>query len=170
MKKWFYRNVVLLYVLATASVIIGALYCIQQRVSEETFDALFSIALIVIFMVVVSAVFIGIWGENKQKEMYIDSLQEEPVSEELEFASEKYACRFTSSKYGHDKIKATFKAGAKWQKEQMMKDAIGREVAEGSMCPAIETLPVLTHTDMILLPKDKFKSGDKVKIIIIKEE
>jgi len=69
MKKWFYRNVVLVYVLAMASVIIGALYCIQQRVSEETFDALFSIALIIIFMVVASTVFIGIWGENKLKEI-----------------------------------------------------------------------------------------------------
>ena len=69
MKKWFYRNVVLVYVLATVLVIIGALYCIQQKVSKETFDALFSIALIVIFMVVASAVFIGIWGENKLKEI-----------------------------------------------------------------------------------------------------
>ena len=69
MKKWFYRNVVLVYVLAMASIIIGALYFIQQRVSEETFDALFSIALIVIFMVVVSTVFIGIWGENKLEEI-----------------------------------------------------------------------------------------------------
>ena len=69
MKKWFYRNVVLVYVLAMASVIIGALYCIQQRVSEEIFDALFSIALIVILMVVASTVFIGIWGENKLEEI-----------------------------------------------------------------------------------------------------
>lgn len=69
MKKWFYRNVVLVYVLATVLVIIGALYCIQQKVSKETFGALFSIALIVIFMVVASTVFVGIWGENKLKEI-----------------------------------------------------------------------------------------------------
>jgi uncharacterized membrane protein YfcA len=69
MKKWFYRNVVLVYVLVMASVIIGALYFIQQRVSEETFDALFSIALIIIVMVVASTVFVGIWGENKLKEI-----------------------------------------------------------------------------------------------------
>jgi|GEM_PF-4047775 len=110
-----------------------------------------------------SVIFYGLTGS-------VGNTKDEPVSDDLEYASEKYACRFTSSKYGHDKIKATFKAGANWQKEQMMKDAIGREVAEGSMCPAIETLPVLTHTDMILLPKDKFKSGDKVKIIIIRED
>ena len=69
MKKWFYRNVVLVYVLAMVSVIIGTLYCIQQRVSQETFDSLFSIALVIIFMVVESTVFIGIWGENKLKEI-----------------------------------------------------------------------------------------------------
>jgi predicted PurR-regulated permease PerM len=57
------------YVLAMASVIIGALYYIQQRVSKETFDSLFSIALIIIFMVVASTVFVGIWGENKLKEI-----------------------------------------------------------------------------------------------------
>ena len=69
MKKWFYRNVALVYVCAMASVIIGALCCIQQRVSKETFDALFSIALVIIFMVVASSVFIGIWGENKLEEI-----------------------------------------------------------------------------------------------------
>ena len=69
MKKWFYRNVVLVYVLAMASIIIGAFYCIQQRVSKETFDALFSIALMIIVMVVASTVFVGIWGENKLEEI-----------------------------------------------------------------------------------------------------
>ena len=69
MKKWFYRNVALVYVLAMASVIIVALHYIQQRVSEETFDVLFSIALILNFMVVASTVFIGIWGENRLKEI-----------------------------------------------------------------------------------------------------
>jgi hypothetical protein len=127
---------------------------------------------------------------------FMDSLPNEPVSEGLEEAAImhfKDAMEYeieTGHKMAH---MTSFKAGAKWQeakdqetlelaedhamlagmekmKEQMMKDAIGREVAEGSMCPAIETLPVLTHTDMILLPKDKFKSGDKVKIIVIKED
>ena len=69
MKKWFYRNVVLVYVLAMASVITGALYFIQRKVSEETFDALFSIALMIIVMVVASTVFVGIWGENKLEEI-----------------------------------------------------------------------------------------------------
>jgi len=69
MKKWFYRNVVLVYVLAIASVIIGVLYFIQQKVSEETFNALFNAMIIVIFMVIASTVFVGIWGENKLEEI-----------------------------------------------------------------------------------------------------
>ena len=46
------------------------------------------------------------------------------VSEELEYASEKYACRFSSSKYGHDKVKDAFIAGADWQKEQFEKERL----------------------------------------------
>lgn len=69
MKKWFYRNVVLVYVLAMASMIIGALCFIHKRVSEETYEALFSLALGINFMVVASTVFVGIWGENKLEEI-----------------------------------------------------------------------------------------------------
>ena len=69
MKKWFYRNVVLVYVLATASVIIGVLCYLHSIVSAETYNALFSLALGINFMVVVSTVFVGIWGENKLEEI-----------------------------------------------------------------------------------------------------
>lgn len=57
-------------------------------------------------------------------DMAIKALQEEPVSEDLEYASEKYACRFSSSKYGHDKVKDSFIAGAEWQKEQFEKNRL----------------------------------------------
>lgn len=52
---------------------------------------------------------------------YIDSLQEEPVSEDLEEASRNYA---DDEEYGDDvyfAIKASFKAGAKWQEKQDQK-------------------------------------------------
>ena len=70
------------------------------------------------------------WG-MKQAEVKIQAQSmaiahgcpKESITEDLEFASEKYACRFTSSKYGHDKIKATFKAGAQWQKAQTIDKA-----------------------------------------------
>lgn len=52
-------------------------------------------------------------------EMYIDSLQEEPVSNDLEEAAVEW---YNSVKYKSD-LSGTpisaFKAGAKWQKEQM---------------------------------------------------
>ena len=57
--------------------------------------------------------------------------------------------------------------------QQMMKDSVEYEyqVEEGGMSPFTVdgSIPVLTNTDMILLPKDKFKVGDKVKLIIIKK-
>lgn len=50
-------------------------------------------------------------------------LEKEPASEDLEQASRNYA---DDEEYGDDvhfSIKATFKAGAQWQKEQILKDA-----------------------------------------------
>ena len=125
-----------------------------------------------------------------------DSLQEEPVSEELEEASEKYACRFTSSKYGHDKIKATFKDGANWQKEQEMQDRLKSDntvfqkfyekgkadMKEQMMKDAVDADAVFDYYDNqdrlyvsilatdVLAKKYGLKDGDKPKIIIVKEE
>ena len=125
----------------------------------------------------------------------VKEVQEETVSEDLEEAAYHNCIDRLSKESIED-----FKAGAKWQKEkdyrdgldndnfltfaymdgmeegkkemreQMMKDAIGCQVEEGGMCPAMESIPVLTNTDMIQLPKDKFEVGDKVKLIIIKQE
>ena len=55
---------------------------------------------------------------------FMDSLPNELASEELEDASRNYA---DNEEYGDDvyfAIKAAFKAGAKWQKEQMIAKAI----------------------------------------------
>ena len=74
-------------------------------------------------------------GETSE-EILAEMRGEEPISEELECASEKYACRFSSSKYGHDKVKNTFIAGAKWQEQQFEKerlkhcDALTKEQAQ----------------------------------------
>lgn len=121
---------------------------------------------------------------------FIDSLQKEPVSEDLEYASEKYACRFSSSKYGHDKIKATFKdgakwqskkeqdiietaedhaflAGANWQKGQMMKDAVDADAVFDYYDNQNRLYVSILATD-VLAKKYSLKDGDKLKIIIIK--
>lgn len=58
--------------------------------------------------------------------VFIDSMHEELVSEDLKKAANKYA---DNSDYVYADVSIedftveTFKAGAKWQKEQMMKDA-----------------------------------------------
>ena len=100
-------------------------------------------------------------------EMYIDSLQEEPVNKDLEYASEKYACRFSSSKYGHDKVKDAFIAGAKWQKEQMTKDAIDAVVhIDAGGYPYIPQIELYDYDKDIPLAN----AGDNVKMIIMKGE
>lgn len=58
---------------------------------------------------------------------FINSLSQEPVSEDLDLAAERYACRYADSKYGHDKIKKAYTAGAQWQKERMMKALLDME-------------------------------------------
>lgn len=58
----------------------------------------------------------------------VDSLQKEPVSEDLEDASRNYA---DDEEYGDDiyfAIKAAFKAGAKWQKTNLWKPADGDDL------------------------------------------
>ena len=61
---------------------------------------------------------------------YIDSLQEEPVSEELEEAAFDYAeaCKYD----GGEKLLCVehFKAGAKWHKEHLWKPADGDDLPE----------------------------------------
>jgi hypothetical protein len=95
---------------------------------------------------------------------YIDSLEEEPVSDDLEYASEKYACRFSSSKYGHDKVKDAFITGAQWQKERMLNNAIEREVKVDA-----GGYPYIDVTELYDYDKNRplAKKGDKVKLIII---
>ena len=66
---------------------------------------------------------------------FINSLQGESMSEDLKLASERYACKFSSSKYGHDKVKDAVIWGANWQREQMLKDAV-----EGVSLPQDEDL------------------------------
>lgn len=56
---------------------------------------------------------------------FIDSMHEEPVSEELEKASKNYALNNTPWDDCKDEIQESFKAGAKWQKakdESVTKD------------------------------------------------
>ena len=91
---------------------------------------------------------------------YIDSFQEEPVNEELEEAIDEYAPDFSNSiasKAAVDAVRDAFKAGAKWQKEQMMAKAIDAKLLEGHLIRQ----KGVTHPLHV---------GDKVKVIVIKED
>lgn len=78
----------------------------------------------------------------------------------LNKASEEYAFDVKAKPFGN-LVKEAFKAGAQWQKEQMMKDAV-----EGTVHNFSSNKPHPT----VLVDAKGFNQGDKVRIIIIKEE
>ena len=83
---------------------------------------------------------------------------EESVPNDLEEAAEEYSKERAEGHVLYDWVHA-FIAGAKWQKEQMMEEAV-----EGYIAATNESSAVLA------LPRDSFKKGDKVRIIIVKED
>lgn len=109
-------------------------------------------------------------------------INKDTVSEELEEEITNYI-----NKHYHIKYDKTLEHGntplttydfeviakyfANWQKEQMMKDAVDAIVGEGNPgAPQFGgSIPIIENGDMILLPKS-FKYGDKIKIVIIKED
>lgn len=104
------------------------------------------------------------YEECKDTLNFIDTMEEEPVSEDLEEAVNAYIgyapeVDESSSTYGK---RQAFKAGAEWQKQQMMKNAVKggcfsyRNGYKHISCDIDEKL-----TDI--------KFGDKIKVIVIKE-
>lgn len=87
----------------------------------------------------------------------------QPVSEDLENAALEYATHYDKNwsevKYGYiaENEAEAFKAGAKWQKEQIMKETIDATLLNRNLIKQKHT----THPLYV---------GDKVKIIIIKED
>ena len=103
---------------------------------------------------------------------YIDEVQKEPVSEDLKKAAEDYGIR-QGAELKPFAIKY-FKAGAKWQKEQMMKNAVDNTcMVIGKVDDHINVrIGVFEKPHEIWHCKcdtSKFKIGDKVKVIVIKE-
>ena len=102
---------------------------------------------------------------------YIYSLQEEPVSEELEEAAENYASTDKVLPNGKVMIdfqaEKAFKAGAQWQKEQIMKDATDVTVhIDAGGYPYIPQMELYDYDNDVPLAKE----GDKYKVVLIKEE
>ncbi len=92
----------------------------------------------------------------------------EPVSKELEEAAFDYAeaCKYD----GGDKLLCVehFKAGAKWQKQQMMKDAVTLNVTnEFSDNNPEDCVFVIKGKELL---EKKYNIGDKVKLLIVKED
>ena len=86
----------------------------------------------------------------------VKDLQEEPVSEALELAATKYA----QDKYMPVQTSQAFKAGAKWKKQQMIKDAIDAH------CFGLQGDALFSFR----LPASKYLVGSEVKVIVIKED
>ena len=85
----------------------------------------------------------------------LDTMQEEPVSEDLEEAGKQYLERSNPDRV--HQITNAFKAGAEWKEEIMMAKAINTEVSLTMSVPSIcISLPLGVNV------------GDKVKVIVIK--
>ena len=111
------------------------------------------------------------YGKSKAcKELlsFIDSMQEEPVSEDLEEVAKTYAKK-ESHGYEPCNIVETFKAGANWQKQQMMKNAIDGVITFDYYGDNDKIYGCIAH-DSFCLEELGLKDGDKVKLIIIKED
>lgn len=100
----------------------------------------------------------------------LDTMQEELVSEDLEEAAQLYAKKEYNRKNPsslpdrcigcYAPIMYAFKAGAKWQKEQMMKEALEADVVSGA---------VVVRKELMTEATKHLSVGTKVKLIIIKE-
>ena len=105
---------------------------------------------------------------------FINSLPEEPVSEDLENAADKYCCNicniveFTegdSEEEASDReyVERAFKAGAQWQKNQLMNKAVnGLVICDEELTGGYKDI-------VFSVPKD-LEVDDHVKMIIIKED
>lgn len=99
----------------------------------------------------------------------LDSLKEH-VSEDLEVAAKSYSAYRrgddTEISYDINRYEGVI-AGAIWQKQQMMKDAIdGICISNGVECGSTIDSPA----GVLFLQHNTFCVGDKVKLIIIKED
>ena len=91
-------------------------------------------------------------------EHFIDCLQEEPVSKDLEKAAvEAFKHIIDSNKNSFLEI---FKAGAEWKKEEMMEKTID------ATCFGFQSAALFSFR----LPASSYLIGSKVKVIVIKED
>ena len=104
------------------------------------------------------------WMDASELEALLTEFAEklqEPVSEDLEQAAEEYVTKegYLAGLHYNSMVRS-FKAGAQWQREQMMKDATLCQIENGEDYMRLKCL------SMGCSEKD---NGSKVKVIIIKE-
>ncbi len=106
-----------------------------------------------------------------------DETEEKP-SDDLEEAANEYGRENVHYWYDEEigygaiyddfeDLKVGFIAGAEWQREQMMKEAVDAEITVGRLPDdwSLSYNPDELHRALL-----KFKFGDKVKILILKED
>ena len=93
--------------------------------------------------------------------MAINALQEESVSEDLEEAAIEYC---GGHKGADARVRAGFLTGAMWQKQQMINGAV-ETIIDSKPNDYGEFIPII-HFKV----GSSYKEGEKVRVIIIKEE
>lgn len=117
---------------------------------------------------------------------FYDSMQEEPVSEGLDFIATRNALAYVNninrgeSPWLDSDMELAYedgmKAGAKWKEQQMMKNVVlETEVLRDSDGDGVdapyESWLTLANTEIPELPENLgLEEGDKVKILIVKSE
>ena len=99
-------------------------------------------------------------------ESYVNTISREPASEDLKEAAQQHSKQTFNGLLIEDNIDA-FKAGAEWQKQQIMKDAVETTIVNDwqyGKDPDHAIIPAI-HQRI-----KEFTVGDKVKIIIVKED
>ena len=96
-------------------------------------------------------------------ELGLKAQKNEPVSEDLEEAANEYAKDYLFTPKPQRAPNIHFINGANWQKQQMMKNAVSGHVGQ-TINGMLRALSDETFGDM------GFTAGDKVKLIIIKED
>ena len=105
------------------------------------------------------------WMDASELEALLTEFAEklqEPASEDLEQAAEEYVTKegYLAGLHYNSMVRS-FKAGANWQREQMMKDAVEGRMKLNHIVVSYAELAKSFPTG---------KDGDKVKVIIIKGE
>ena len=123
------------------------------------------------------------WSVLDKLKEFINSLPAEQPSEELEEAANKYADDNPSLCLENDggiyedfaAPRRNFIAGANWQKEQMMKGLcfetkVYQDCDGDDIESPFQTWLSLEQNEITALPNLGLSDGDKVKVIIVKED